>query len=64
MDLATVTSELFSQIISLPLCVFDFLIQVRQLDYVTARNRIFGNVCFAQPVRVHVPVGCDSMLPV
>jgi hypothetical protein len=61
MDLATVTRILFSQIISLPLCVFDFLIQVRQFDYVTARNRLSGNVRFALPIGYQVPVGCDSM---
>src|SRR5215471_16416666 len=63
MDLATVTSILFSQIISLSLCVFDFLIQVRQFDYVAARNRLSGNIRFALPMGFQVPVGCDSMPP-
>ena len=57
------TNILSGQIISLSLCVFDFLIQVRQFDYVTARNRLSGNVCFALPIGFQVPVGCDSMPP-
>src|SRR6516225_3589096 len=61
MGLPAVTSILFGQIISPPLCVFDFSIQVRQFDYVTARNRLSGNVCFALAIGFQVPVGCDSM---
>src|SRR4051794_14445363 len=63
MDLATMTSILFSQTIALPFRVFDFLIQMRQFDYVTARNRLSGNVRFALPIGFQVPLVCDRMPP-
>src|SRR3974377_553778 len=63
MGLATVTSILFGQVIFPPLCVFDFLIQVRQFGYVTARNRPSWNVCLPPLNRFHVFVGRESMPP-
>jgi hypothetical protein len=63
MGLAAVTSILFGQIISPPLCVFDFLIQVRQFGYVTAGNRLSWNVCFAPLIRFHVFIGRETMPP-
>jgi hypothetical protein len=63
MGLATVTSILFVQIVFPPLCVFDFLIQMRQCGYVTARNRPSWNVCLPPLNRFHVFVGRESMPP-
>jgi hypothetical protein len=63
MGLAAVTSILFGQIISRPLCVFDCFIQVRQFGYVTARNRLSWNICFAPLIGFHVFVGPERMPP-
>ena len=63
MGLPAVTSILFGQIISPPLCVFDFVIQVRQFGYVTARNRLSWNVCLAPLIRFHESVDRESMPP-
>jgi hypothetical protein len=61
MRLAAVTSKIFGQIIFPPLCVFDFLIQVRQFGYVTARNPPSWNVCLAPLMRFHVFVGREGL---
>jgi hypothetical protein len=39
------------------------LIQVRQFDYVTARDRSFRKVCFPPLIGFHVLVGRESMPP-
>jgi hypothetical protein len=56
-----VTGVLLGQIISLPLCAFDFIIQVRQFAYVTAGNRLSRNVSLAPLSRFHVSVGRESV---
>jgi hypothetical protein len=56
-----VTGGLLGQIISLPLCALDFIVQVRQFAYVTTGNRLSRNVCFAPLSRFHVSVGRESV---
>src|SRR6516165_231936 len=61
MKVPTMTRILFGQTIPLPHCVFDLLVQPRQLAYIAARNRAFWDVCLAPLISLDVFDGCGRL---